>query len=96
MLSVCKAAAEAAAELLERDPMVRSRDVLTTSARAAREALARTPDQLQLLKDAGVAVAHCPRSNHAHAHGTAPMSSAVFRIVYAPLIAIWDYAIPDR
>jgi DAK2 domain fusion protein YloV len=54
MLSVCKAAADAAAELLERDPMVRSRDVLTTSARAAREALARTPEQLQILKDAGV------------------------------------------
>lgn len=54
MLSVCKAAAEAAQELLEADPKVRSRDVLTTSARAARQALARTPDQLQALKDAGV------------------------------------------
>ena len=35
-------------------PTVRSRDVLTTSAAAAREALARTPDQLQVLRDAGV------------------------------------------
>jgi DAK2 domain fusion protein YloV len=54
MLSVCKAAAEAAGALLDEEPTVRSRDVLTTSARAAREALARTPDQLQTLKDAGV------------------------------------------
>jgi DAK2 domain fusion protein YloV len=54
MLSVCKAAADAAEELVGQDPMVRSRDVLTTSARAAREALARTPEQLQILKDAGV------------------------------------------
>jgi len=54
MLSVCKAAADAAAELVEKDPMVRSRDVLTASASAAREALARTPDQLRTLKDAGV------------------------------------------
>src|SRR3954469_24574841 len=54
MLSVCKAAADAAAELVAKDPMVRSRDVLTTSARGAREALARTHEQLQTLKDAGV------------------------------------------
>jgi DAK2 domain fusion protein YloV len=54
MLSVCKAAADAARRLLDEDPTIRSRDVLTTSARAAREALARTPDQLQILKDAGV------------------------------------------
>jgi DAK2 domain fusion protein YloV len=54
MLSVCRAAADAAAELVATDPAVRSRDVLTVSARAAREALARTPDQLQTLKDAGV------------------------------------------
>ncbi|WP_230487109.1 DAK2 domain-containing protein [Nocardioides anomalus] len=54
MLSVCAAAAEAAEALLAGDPTVRSRDVLTTSARAAREALARTPEQLQALKDAGV------------------------------------------
>jgi DAK2 domain fusion protein YloV len=54
MLSVCRAAAEAAEALLEDKPDVRSRDVLTTSAAAAREALARTPDQLQVLRDAGV------------------------------------------
>jgi len=54
MLTVCKAAAVAAEELLAADPMVRSRDVLTTSAAAAREALARTPDQLALLREAGV------------------------------------------
>jgi DAK2 domain fusion protein YloV len=54
MLSVCRAAAEAAEALLEQDGQVRSRDVLTTSAAAAREALARTPDQLKVLRDAGV------------------------------------------
>jgi hypothetical protein len=54
MLSVCKAAAEAAEALLAEQPDVRSRDVLTTSAAAAREALARTPDQLRALRDAGV------------------------------------------
>jgi DAK2 domain fusion protein YloV len=54
MLSVCKAAADAAGALLAANPTVRSRDVLTTSAAAAREALARTPEQLQTLRDAGV------------------------------------------
>ena len=54
MLSVCRAAAEAAQALLDADPTVRSRDVLTTSAAAAREALARTPDQLEALRAAGV------------------------------------------
>jgi DAK2 domain fusion protein YloV len=54
MLSVCRAAAEAARALLDEQPEVRSRDVLTTSAAAAREALARTPEQLQALRDAGV------------------------------------------
>ncbi len=54
MLSVCRAAAEAGQALVEKEPDVRSRDVLTTSAAAAREALARTPDQLQVLRDAGV------------------------------------------
>ena len=54
MLSVCKAAADAAAARLAQEPTVRSRDVLCVSAQAAREALARTPDQLQTLKDAGV------------------------------------------
>jgi DAK2 domain fusion protein YloV len=54
MLSVCRAAAEAAAALLVERPDVRSREVLTTSAAAAREALARTPGQLKALADAGV------------------------------------------
>jgi uncharacterized protein len=54
MLSVCRAAAEAARALLAEQPGVRSRDVLTASAAAAREALARTPEQLQALRDAGV------------------------------------------
>ena len=54
MLSVCRAASDAAAQLLESQPTVRSRDVLTTSAAAAREALASTPDQLKVLRDAGV------------------------------------------
>ncbi|GAB3266891.1 DAK2 domain-containing protein [Nocardioides dilutus] len=54
MLTVCRAAAEAAEELLRGDPEVRSRDVLAVSAAAAREALARTPEQLQVLRDAGV------------------------------------------
>lgn len=54
MLSVCRAAAEAAEARIAGDPDVRSRDILTTSAAAAREALARTPDQLQVLRDAGV------------------------------------------
>jgi DAK2 domain fusion protein YloV len=54
MLSVCRAASEAAAKLVGEQPDIRSRDVLTTSAAAAREALARTPEQLQTLRDAGV------------------------------------------
>ena len=54
MLSVCRAAAEATERLLEERPDVRSRDVLTTAAAAARDALARTPEQLQVLRDAGV------------------------------------------
>jgi len=54
MLSVCRAAAEAAEDLLRNDAEVRSRDVLAVSAAAAREALARTPEQLQVLRDAGV------------------------------------------
>jgi uncharacterized protein len=54
MLSVCRAAAEAAEALLDERADVRSRDVLTTSAHAAREALARTPEQLPVLRDAGV------------------------------------------
>jgi DAK2 domain fusion protein YloV len=54
MLSVCRAAADATAALLAGRPDSRSRDVLTTAAAAAREALARTPEQLQVLRDAGV------------------------------------------
>ncbi|WP_298520187.1 DAK2 domain-containing protein [uncultured Nocardioides sp.] len=54
MLSVCRAASESAQALLAEHPMVRSRDVLTTSAAAAREALARTPEQLEILRAAGV------------------------------------------
>src|SRR3954452_22210992 len=54
MLSVCRAASDAAGELVAKDPAVRSRDVLTTSAAAARAALARTPEQLKVLRDAGV------------------------------------------
>jgi DAK2 domain fusion protein YloV len=53
MLTVARAASEAAVALAQ-DPGVRARDVFATAARAAREALARTPEQLQVLKDAGV------------------------------------------
>ncbi len=53
MLTVARAASEAAMALAE-DSSARARDVFTTAARAAREALARTPEQLQVLKDAGV------------------------------------------
>jgi cytosine/adenosine deaminase-related metal-dependent hydrolase len=34
-----------------------------------------TPRDLQLLKDAGAAVAHCPLSNRAHGHGSAPLAA---------------------
>ncbi|MET3960551.1 DAK2 domain fusion protein YloV [Marmoricola sp. OAE513] len=53
MLSVAKAAATAAAVRAE-DPQAHLGDVLHAAAEAAREALARTPDQMQLLRDAGV------------------------------------------
>jgi DAK2 domain fusion protein YloV len=53
MLTVARAASEAAVALAA-DPSVRARDVFTAAARAAREALARTPEQLQVLEDAGV------------------------------------------
>ncbi len=53
ILSVARAAAEAAAEVVE-DPDAHLGEVLHGAAAAAREALARTPDQMQLLRDAGV------------------------------------------
>ncbi|HET6154576.1 MAG TPA: DAK2 domain-containing protein [Marmoricola sp.] len=53
MLSVARAASIAAAERAE-DPEAHLGDVLRVAAAAAREALARTPDQMQLLRDAGV------------------------------------------
>ncbi|WP_232677882.1 DAK2 domain-containing protein [Nocardioides sp. R-C-SC26] len=54
ILSVARAAAEAAAEHVEQDPAARARDVFVVSAAAARAALARTPEQLAVLRDAGV------------------------------------------
>ncbi|HWI43808.1 MAG TPA: DAK2 domain-containing protein [Nocardioides sp.] len=53
MLTVLKAAAEAARRVAD-DPSLRSRDVFTAAAAAAREALARTPEQLEVLAQAGV------------------------------------------
>ena len=50
MLTVCRAAAEAAAERCARSgPTARARDVFAAAAAAAREALARTPEQLPAL-----------------------------------------------
>jgi DAK2 domain fusion protein YloV len=53
MLTVCRAASKAA-QALAATPGTRARDVFTTAAAAAREALARTPEQLRVLRDAGV------------------------------------------
>lgn len=53
MLSVCRAAAEAAAKVAG-EPRVRTRDVLAAATGAAHEALDRTPEQLQVLADTGV------------------------------------------
>lgn len=53
MLTVIRAAAEAAAEAAT-TPTARSSDVFTAAAQGARTALARTPEQLQVLRDAGV------------------------------------------
>jgi DAK2 domain fusion protein YloV len=53
MLSVAKAASIAAA-LEAEDPEAHLGDVLRSAATAARVALARTPEQMQLLRDAGV------------------------------------------
>ncbi len=53
VLSVARAASEAATSAAL-DPRTRSAQVLEAAARAARSALARTPDQLAVLADAGV------------------------------------------
>jgi uncharacterized protein len=53
MLSVTRAAAEAAADTVK-EPGARARDVFSAAAAAAREALARTPEQLPALAAAGV------------------------------------------
>ena len=53
MLTVARAAADAALAAAEPSGS-RARDVFTAAAAAARAALARTPDQLQALRDAGV------------------------------------------
>ena len=53
MLTVARAASDAAADLVTQGTP-RARDVFTAAAAAAREALARTPEQLQVLRDAGV------------------------------------------
>ncbi|MFL6109448.1 MAG: DAK2 domain-containing protein [Marmoricola sp.] len=53
MLTVARAAAEAAAGVAA-DPETHLGDVLLAAAAQARAALARTPDQMQLLRDAGV------------------------------------------
>ncbi|WP_395658377.1 DAK2 domain-containing protein [Nocardioides sp.] len=53
MLTVSRAAAEAAGAAAK-DPGTRARDVFSAAAAAAREALARTPDQLAVLRHAGV------------------------------------------
>ncbi|SDC66804.1 DAK2 domain-containing protein [Nocardioides lianchengensis] len=53
MLTVSRAASDAALAVAK-DPGARARDVFTAAAQAAREALARTPEQLAVLADAGV------------------------------------------
>ncbi|MBF4770220.1 DAK2 domain-containing protein [Nocardioides agariphilus] len=53
ILTVIRAAAEAA-EARAAEPGARARDVFTDAAAAAREALAHTPEQLAVLRDAGV------------------------------------------
>ena len=53
ILTVSRAASDAAVERA-RDPRARARDVFSAAAAAAREALARTPEQLKVLRDAGV------------------------------------------
>ena len=53
MLTVARAASEAAHDAAAGEG-ARARDVFTSAARAAREALARTPEQLEVLRNAGV------------------------------------------
>ncbi|MEP9364423.1 DAK2 domain-containing protein [Nocardioides sp. CN2-186] len=53
ILTVSRAASDAALAAAE-DPKARARDVFAAAAAAAREALGRTPEQLQALADAGV------------------------------------------
>ncbi len=53
ILTVVRAAADAARDRAD-DPKARARDVFAAAAAGAREALARTPEQLQVLADAGV------------------------------------------
>jgi DAK2 domain fusion protein YloV len=53
ILTVARAAADAAEERAA-DDSARARDVFAAAAAAAREALARTPEQLAVLRDAGV------------------------------------------
>lgn len=52
ILTVCRAASEAALETVKSEAT--GGDVICAAAAAAREALARTPDQLPVLRDAGV------------------------------------------
>jgi DAK2 domain fusion protein YloV len=53
ILTVARAATDAAVRAVQ-DPEVRSADVMAASRRAAEEALARTPEQLEVLRRAGV------------------------------------------
>ena len=53
MLTVARAASDAAVDAVK-DPAARTRDVLRAAAAAAREALGRTPEQLEVLARAGV------------------------------------------
>ncbi|QYJ04553.1 DAK2 domain-containing protein [Nocardioides panacisoli] len=54
MLSVLRAASEAAQRVVSDDDRARARDVFTAATAAARDALARTPEQLEVLRNAGV------------------------------------------
>jgi uncharacterized protein len=54
MLSVARAASEAVSGRLSADPAASLADVFEEGCRAARKALARTPEQLEVLRNAGV------------------------------------------